>query len=128
MTDYSERGKRKRDRIKKMPNLPKEVEADLRRAGGLDHIVDDLPEHNNLVADANLHRALANPTRLRILHSLVRCSLCPCILKEITELSDSKLSYHLNILEKVKLIESFPQKKWRIYVLTELGKSLIKDE
>jgi ArsR family transcriptional regulator len=58
----------------------------------------------------------------------IRCSLCPCLLKEITELSDSKLSYHLNILEKVKLIESFSQKKWRIYVLTELGKSWMKDE
>jgi len=128
MTDRSERGKRERGTIKEMPDLPKEVEVELRRAGGLDHIVDDLPEHKNLVADANLHRALADPNRLRILHSLGQCNLCPCILKEITRLSDSKLSYHLSVLEEAKLIESFPRKRWRIYVLTELGKSLMRQE
>jgi len=120
--------KEKRRVCKSVLNLPMEVEAELSRVGGLGHIVENLPEICDLEANANLYHALADTNRLRILNSLWQCNLCPCILKEITTLSDSKLSYHLNVLEEAKLIKSFPRRRWRIYVLTELGKSLMRRE
>ena len=84
-----------------------------------------VPRRENLGPEADFFHALSDPIRLQILHALLVLDLCPCVLKELTDLSDSKLSYHLNILEKAGLIASSPRKKWRIYMLTENGRSLI---
>jgi len=107
-------------------NLPLEVEKGLCRAGGLEKLIAKLPEQKGVTEEAKLHRALADPTRIRILHSLSQCNLCPCILKEITGLSDSKLSYHLRIMEETELVISIPKQKWRIYELTDLGRSWMR--
>lgn len=108
-------------------NLPEEMGAALRQQGGLDRLNDLIPSKESLVPEAKVFNALSDPIRLQILHALRVIDLCPCILKDITELSDSKLSYHLNILEEAGLIASSPRKRWRIYMLTEQGRSLIKD-
>jgi DNA-binding transcriptional ArsR family regulator len=104
------------------PRLPGELEVRLESAGGLESVLESIPPPDRLKMEAGMHRALADPTRLRILHSLSRCDLCPCVLKEVTRLTDSKLSYHLSVLEQAGLIESYPLRKWRIYVLTETGR------
>ncbi len=108
-------------------NLPEEMEEALRQKGGLDGLKDLVPSRESLGKEAELFQALSEPIRLQILHALLVTDLCPCILREITGLSDSKLSYHLNILEKMNLIISIPKKKWRIYALTDQGKSCVKD-
>jgi len=108
-------------------NLPGTVEAELKKTGGLDSLMDSLPRIEQLAARSSVHQALSDPVRLLILHALARCDLCPCLLKEITRQSDSKLSYHLNVLESAGLIESYPQKKWRIYVLTAQGRPLVQE-
>ena len=70
---------------------------------------------------AERHQALSDPVRLRVLWALSKADLCPCILKQITELSDSKLSYHLSVLEKSGLISSRRTRNWMIYSITPLG-------
>ena len=87
--------------------------------------MEGLPDEDRLNSEADINQALSEPIRLRILYALNKCNMCPCLLKEMTALSDSKLSYHLNILEKANLIRSFPQKKWRIYTITEMGRTKI---
>jgi ArsR family transcriptional regulator, arsenate/arsenite/antimonite-responsive transcriptional repressor len=108
-------------------NLPEEMEEALRQHGGLDGLRLLIPSKKSLVSESDVFHALSDPIRLQILHSLRVIDMCPCILKEITELSDSKLSYHLNILEKAGLISSSPRKRWRIYILTSKGKLFVKD-
>ncbi|QLH74597.1 MAG: winged helix-turn-helix transcriptional regulator [Methanomassiliicoccales archaeon] len=81
-----------------------------------------LPDNEHLSNQAKLFQAMSDPKRLQILHALMRTDLCPCVLKDITGLSDSKLSYHLNILEGEGLIESSPRHRWRIYFITEKGR------
>lgn len=108
-------------------NLPEEMEAALQQQGGLDRLKEMVPTKESLVPEAKVFNALSDPIRLQILHSLCIIDLCPCLLKDITELSDSKLSYHLNILEEAGLISSSPRRRWRIYMLTEKGRSLIKE-
>lgn len=108
-------------------NLPEEMEAALQQQGGLDRLKEVVPSKESLVPEAKVFNALSDPIRLQIMHALSVIDLCPCLLKDITELSDSKLSYHLNILEEASLIASSPRKRWRIYILTEHGRSLIKD-
>ena len=106
-------------------NLPEEMESMISSKGGLNALKSGVPEKADLVSESRFFHSLSDPIRLQILHALITVDLCPCILKEITELSDSKLSYHLNILEKAGLIVSSPRKKWRIYSLTERGRSMI---
>ena len=64
---------------------------------------------------------MADHTRLKILWALSNMDLCPCVLTVIADVSDSKLSYHLRILESARLIESRRTKSWRIYSITEEG-------
>ncbi len=107
-------------------NLPAEMEAAVRQRGGLEGLKSRVPDRKNLASDADVFHALSEPIRLQIMHALLVTDLCPCLLKEITELSNSKLSYHLSILEEAGLITSSPRKKWRIYMLTENGRFWIE--
>jgi len=109
-------------------NLPEEMETAIRDQGGMERIKDLIPSKESLAVISKVFNALSDPIRLQIMHSLSIVDFCPCLLKDITELSDSKLSYHLNILEEAGIIVSSPRKRWRIYMLTDLGRSLIEIE
>ena len=102
-------------------SLPQEVADGLRMAGGRDGLRAKVPELVVLRTMADRHQALSDPVRLLIIHLLAVSELCPCVLKELAGLSDSKLSYHLSILEKAGMIEWRQNKNWRVYRLTELG-------
>jgi len=106
-------------------NLPEEMEEALKLNGGLEGLKKKIPDRGGLATEAKLFQVLSDPIRLQILHSLMLSDLCPCILKEITGLSDSKLSYHLNILEEEGLIISSPRQRWRIYMITRKGRNLV---
>lgn len=103
-------------------NLPEEMQEALQKKGGMNSLKELIPSRDGLASEARRFQVLSDPIRLQILHSLTVLDLCPCILKEITGLSDSKLSYHLNILEEEGLIKSSPRKKWRIYIITDQGR------
>ncbi|OPY31879.1 MAG: DNA-binding transcriptional repressor ArsR [Methanomassiliicoccales archaeon PtaU1.Bin124] len=104
-------------------NLPEDIRRDLDGIGGLDGLLGSLPDRDEIESKARVCKAISDPDRLKILHALSKCDLCPCILKEVVQQSDSKLSYHLDVLEEAGLITSRPQKKWRIYMLTDEGRS-----
>jgi ArsR family transcriptional regulator len=101
------------------------MEEALQKCGGLSGFKKVIPGREELASEAKLFQVLSDPTRLQILHSLTVIDLCPCILREITGLTDSKLSYHLSILEKEGLVKSSPRHRWRIYIITDLGRSLV---
>ncbi|MCG7840875.1 MAG: metalloregulator ArsR/SmtB family transcription factor [Methanomassiliicoccales archaeon] len=103
-------------------SLPQEVAAGLREAGGLEGLRSVMPDEATLKSLAERHQALSDPFRLSIIYFLRGSELCPCVLKDITGLSDSKLSYHLSILEKAGMIVWRQNKNWRVYSLTDLGK------
>ena len=107
-------------------SLPEEMEVAVRRLGGLEGLKSRVPDRKSLASESEIFHALSEPIRLQIMHALLSTDLCPCLLKDITGLSDSKLSYHLSALEEARLITSSPRKKWRIYMLTEKGRFWIK--
>jgi ArsR family transcriptional regulator len=106
-------------------NLPEEMDEAVQKVGGLRALKERIPHRDQLASEAKLFQSLSDPIRLQILHSLTIVDLCPCVLKEVTGLSDSKLSYHLNILEEEGLIRSSPRKRWRIYMITEKGRAQV---
>ncbi|MCX6650126.1 MAG: metalloregulator ArsR/SmtB family transcription factor [Methanomassiliicoccales archaeon] len=105
--------------------LPPEVAAGLKEAGGRDRLQASLPDEKTMKMIAERHQALSDPVRISIIYLLGGSELCPCVLKDLTGLSDSKLSYHLSILEKAGMIVWRQNKNWRVYGLTDLGKASI---
>jgi len=111
--------------LKKMA-LPPKVAVGVRNAGGFVRILRTIPERKKLSGSAKFHLALSEKTRLRILWALSRSDFCPCLLKKITRMSDSRLSYHLRILRSAGLIRSRRTKNWRIYSITQAGRAALK--
>jgi predicted transcriptional regulator len=103
--------------------LPQEVAEAIAEIGGLDRLLNAIrPEE--IKAQANLHRILSDETRLTILQAIKQCDICPCVLKVSMKISDSRLSYHLMVLEEAGLITSYKKKNWKIYKITEKGRSI----
>jgi DNA-binding transcriptional ArsR family regulator len=107
------------------PSLPDEVAEAIDEMGGLDKLVCSIPRPEDITVEADLHHILSDSTRLTILYSIGCCEMCPCILKEYLKISDSRLSYHLAVLEEHGLVSSFPKKNWRIFRITEAGKTAL---
>jgi ArsR family transcriptional regulator len=105
---------------------PEEVVEDLDSFGGFWALKDRIPNEEEVERKAYFHKAMSDPIRIRILVALSFCDMCPCVLKEVLEMTDSKLSYHLNILENADLIECRKDKNWRIYSLTERGRNSLE--
>ncbi|MCW4047668.1 MAG: metalloregulator ArsR/SmtB family transcription factor [Candidatus Bathyarchaeota archaeon] len=103
--------------------LPDEVSEAISESGGLD-ILSEAIKPDEIKAKANLHRILSDTTRLTILQTIKQCDMCPCVLKALMDISDSRLSYHLTVLEKAGLVKSYKKKNWKIYAITELGRSI----
>jgi ArsR family transcriptional regulator len=101
--------------------LPQTVTLQLSKLGGLSKLIRRLPRESMVKGMARRHQALSDSVRLRVLYALSMMDLCPCILKQIAGLSDSKLSYHLNVLERAGLVSSRRTKNWMIYSITSLG-------
>jgi len=108
-------------------DLPEDVRKALLRIGGIDELEGRLPDDMDVTSEVEFHKALSEPIRLRILLALDRLNLCPCLLKEITNVSDSKLSYHLGILEDNELIVQRRRRNWRIYSITAKGRRSIRN-
>jgi len=63
--------------------------------------------------------ALSDPLRLQMLYLLSQCSdLCTCEFEELLGLSQSKASYHLNVLLKAGLIARESRGTWSHYSLS----------
>lgn len=108
--------------------MPRSVASALDEVGGIRGLTQRIPSEAKLRKDAGRHQSLADHTRLRILWALSTMDLCPCVLKVITGMPDSKLSYHLRILESARLIKSKRTKNWRIYSITREGEKALSIE
>jgi DNA-binding transcriptional ArsR family regulator len=107
-------------------DLPPPVEKALAEAGGFREVLSAIPDHRVLAKASRTNLALSDPTRIRILYALRKCDLCPCVLKRISRISDSKLSYHLSKLERESLITSRKEENWRIYSITKKGREKLE--
>lgn len=67
---------------------------------------------NDLV---NFGKAIADPTRVRILRALARAELCVCELVDALEISSSTLSTHLQTLRNAGVVTTEKRRAWIIY-------------
>lgn len=76
---------------------------------------------------ADLMRALAHPTRISVIESLLECPKCVNDIRELLDVSQPNLSQHLTLLRKEKLVDFTENGKKRCYRLCrpELLRSLM---
>src|ERR1700739_2049071 len=74
----------------------------------------------NRQATLSLHllfRALADPTRLRLLNLIADREICVCYFVEILKISQPKVSRHLADLRKAGIVAARREGKWMHYKL-----------
>jgi DNA-binding transcriptional ArsR family regulator len=74
---------------------------------------------------AETFRALADPTRAKIVYSLLRQDLCTCDLAAILGASESAVSQHLRMLRHLRLVKSRRAGKLVLYSLDDAHISLL---
>ena len=74
-----------------------------------------------IVATAELFRALADPARVRIVNTLATCGepVCICHLIEPLELSQPTVSHHMKKLVDAGLVEREQRGKWAYFTLRD---------
>ncbi len=107
-------------------SIPESIAAEISSKGGLEEILKNIPNLEQIQSQSNIFKALADPLRLQILHILRQQAMCVCLIKEITREADSKLSYHFSILKDAELIQGEYEKNWIIYSLTDLGENVLE--
>lgn len=106
-------------------DIPEDVAEALDACGGVEAMEGLLPDEEQLSRICAFHRACADPVRLKILFMLSQQPLCVCVIKEILDIADSRLSYHLGVLRKGGLIVGESQGNWIIYSLADAGRACI---
>jgi ArsR family transcriptional regulator len=107
-------------------DLPDTIQKELDKQGGMEGLLERIPGQSSLHASSRLHQALADPIRLTVMYSLLSQPLCVCVIKEVVQIADSKLSYHLNILKEQDFIIGEQQGNWIIYRITDRGRQALK--
>lgn len=106
--------------------LPEPVEESLCEIGGVEGLKQYIPPDEEILRKKNVFTALADPIRLQILYLLNIQPLCVCVIKEVMEIADSKLSYHLKTLNSAGLIDKESEGIYLIYSITQMGKRCIQ--
>ena len=105
--------------------IPDVIKDQIDEKGGLDNLNDLVPGMADLKSMSDVFKALADENRLRIMYILLEQDLCVCCIKELVNMPDSKLSYHLNKLKDAGLIEGVQDKNWIIYKPTAKARSVL---
>ncbi|WP_135606288.1 helix-turn-helix transcriptional regulator [Methanococcoides sp. NM1] len=102
--------------------IPEPIENEVKMLGGTEGIALRIADDDKLARQSGIHHALSSSIRLKILNLVLVQPLCVCLIKEITNIPDSKLSYHLSILVDNGLIHREKSGNWIIYHPTEEGR------
>lgn len=65
-----------------------------------------LPDHRETSRLAGLFKALADPSRLKILMALAKEEMCVCDLAAFLDISESAVSHQLRLLRQLGLVEN----------------------
>jgi len=74
---------------------------------------------------SELFGALADATRAKIVHTLLRQELCTCDIAAVVEISESGVSQHLRVLRELRLVKSRRAGKMVYYSLDDAHIALL---
>ena len=87
--------------------------------GAVRRVSSALPPEAERERLADVFRALADPTRIRLLLALSREHLCVCDLAEVAGVSESAVSHQLRMLRDLRLVEWGRDGKRAVYRLAD---------
>src|SRR2546425_11681392 len=99
------------------------------RVQGCCQLVDPAMGEDEASLVADRFRALADPTRVRMLNLLARNDeLCVCDIQANFDLSQPTISHHLSLLKKAGLVDSDVRGRWAFYrakpeAINEIGRA-----
>lgn len=70
--------------------------------------------------------ALADETRLRIIHLVFDEAMCVCELADVLKLPQSTLSSHLKVIQKAAVLDSHKKGKWMFYRVAPTLRPVLK--
>ena len=79
----------------------------------------ELPSTEQSNQTAELFKALSDPTRLRIVQSLLIDELCVCDISAVIDISISAISHQLRLLRSMKIVKNRKEGKMVYYSLTD---------
>lgn len=86
-----------------------------------------LPSENSLVEISNVFKALADPTRVKMLYALIDYEICVGEMANLLEIPQSHVSHQLRTLKKYGIVDFTKDKKMSFYFIKdEYIKSLLK--
>jgi DNA-binding transcriptional ArsR family regulator len=74
-----------------------------------------------------IFKALADPTRLRIILLLRRRELCVCEIMFVLGMEQSRVSHHMRVLRDAGIAEDVREGRWIIYRVPEAARGLVDD-
>ena len=109
-----------------MLEVPEPIRTELENKGGIDALVALLPSENRMRRLEKVFLTVSDPLRLKVIRLLEMQPLCPCLLAQAVGVANSKLSYHLTMLQEVDLIDGEQRGRWIIYSLTSRGREILR--
>ncbi|WP_461208931.1 ArsR/SmtB family transcription factor [Desulfocurvus sp. DL9XJH121] len=85
----------------------------------LERVNAQMPGEEAIIRLAEIFKALADPTRARILYALGLEELCVCDLASVTGMSSSAVSHQLRLLRASRLVRYRRQGKMAFYTLDD---------
>jgi ArsR family transcriptional regulator len=82
---------------------------------------------NNLVFPLPILKALAEPSRLKLLAVISKGEICACELPPLVKKSQPVVSLHLSVLAKAGLVEVRPEGSKRFYSISSKGKRVLEN-
>jgi len=86
----------------------------------LEKILSEMPGEDEIQKNADTIKALADPTRLKIVYLLKNGELCVCEIMAALEKPQPTVSHHLNILKNEGLLKWRKEGVWIHYRLSKM--------
>ncbi len=85
----------------------------------LHDIGDGIPSDENLLKISEIFKILGDPTRLKIMFSILKTELCVCDIAELIDTTPSAVSHQLRNLKQLRLVTSRRSGKEIYYSLAD---------
>lgn len=105
--------------------IPDSIRCKFEEKGGIDGIIELLPDDQRIEYITLIARAISDPVRLKVLFALCLQPMCVCLLVAMTGYAYSKMSYHLSLLKDSGLICSRQEGNYLIYYPTDHGRKIV---
>ena len=94
----------------------------------LEKILSELPDEDEIQKNADIIKALGDPTRLKIIYLLKYGELCVCEIMTVLDKPQPTVSHHLNLLKNAGILKWRKDGVWIHYKLSnqKLPESLKK--